>query len=85
MEPRCPLCGAKSTWVRFPDLVHNARPDLRNRFPDDCHFCKEEERLHWKDWEQGIDVTQDGGTPTNANVEVPGANSAVYFPGRRIA
>jgi len=66
MEPRCPLCGAASTWVG------EDKTELwRKQIPDDCHFCKEEDYIHWKDWEQGIDVTQFGGGPLNANVETP--------------
>jgi hypothetical protein len=85
MEPRCPLCGAGSTWVRFGDEVHNRPHELRNRFPDDCSSCKNEDRIHWKQWEEGIDVTQFGGKPFNANTEVPGDSSSPHFEGVRIA
>lgn len=60
MEPRCPLCGAKSTWIYFKNRIH-----LNQRFPADCQFCKTEEAVHWRNWEQGIDVTQYGGHPSN--------------------
>ena len=64
-EPRCPLCGAKSSWLRLEGMPF----ELTNTIPTDCHFCKEEERIHWKQWEEGIDITMYGGTPMNADVE----------------
>ena len=57
MGPKCPLCGAVSSWRQFP----SDRTDLRTRFPEECHFCKEEDAMHWRNWEQGVDVTQFGG------------------------
>jgi len=54
--------------VNFLGMPHR----LRSTIPDDCHFCKAEEGMHWKDWIQGIDVTEFGGEPRNALVEVPG-------------
>lgn len=56
MKPRCPLCGASTTWKYW----HN-RPNLNNKIPDECRFCKAEEGMHEKNWIQGIDVTQFGG------------------------
>lgn len=67
-DPRCPLCGARSTWMYFYGMPYH----LKHTIPDDCHFCRAEESMHWKDWEQGIDVTQFAGTPRSANVETPG-------------
>ena len=56
-EPLCPLCGARSTWVRFRDRTHDERPDLRRRFPAECSSCRNEDRIHWKRWWQGIDMS----------------------------
>lgn len=56
MEALCPLCGAKSNWRGQPDTEL-----WRKRIPDDCHFCKAEDGLHWQVWWQGIDVTEAGG------------------------
>ena len=52
--PKCPLCGAYSTWIYFPGM----RPELHGTIPDDCHFCKTEEEFHRREWEEGIDVTE---------------------------
>ena len=43
--------------MQFP----SDRLDLRTRFPDDCHFCKAEEEIRWRQWWQGPDITEAGG------------------------
>ena len=37
------------------------RPDLNSLIPDDCHFCQQEEEIHWRQWQDGIDIAQFGG------------------------
>lgn len=59
MVPRCPLCGATTTWYEPPGMPHSKRSTI----PDECQVCKEEDRVHWKQWDEGIDVTQFGGGP----------------------
>lgn len=56
MEPKCPLCGARSSW-RGKDNTEL----WRKRIPDQCHFCKEEKDVHWQQFYEGPDVTQFGG------------------------
>jgi hypothetical protein len=80
-EPLCPLCGARSTWVRFRDRTHDERPDLRRRFPAECSSCRNEDRIHWKRWWQGIDVSTYGGTYISAS----GNGKLQQHVGERIA
>lgn len=84
-EPKCPLCGAKSTWVRFPDADQSRRPDLRNRFPEDCKYCRQEDHVHWQQWEEGIDVTQFGGKSFDARVAIPGGKPNPHRKGVKLA
>jgi len=52
--PRCPLCGARSTWINFPEV---AGLDLSNfKVPDECWRCKhDEDRRDWQ-WIKGPDM-----------------------------
>ena len=56
MEPKCPLCGAK-TGVR---LLEKENGDWL-QIPDECHFCKQEDWVHQQNEHQGVDATQFGG------------------------
>jgi len=53
--PLCPVCGALSSWRAFPN---NGR--YNSQVPDECHYCKREEEVHWRQWWQGIAMTEEG-------------------------
>ena len=59
-SPKCPLCGATSTRVGF--AVGDQNELIHLGFADDCHFCKQEEEIHWRQWWQGPDITEAGGS-----------------------
>ena len=54
VNPKCPLCGAKSSWVTVPvdgfgDTFHTGEPDK-------CFKCREDEKRWEKDWIDGPDI-----------------------------
>jgi len=58
-RPRCPLCGARSRWLYFAELPRH----LHNTIPDECHWCRWEALVHWRNQARGIDVVEYGGGP----------------------
>jgi hypothetical protein len=43
---------------------------MHSTIPDECKWGKAEDGMHWKDWEQGIDVTQTGNGPLTAMADI---------------
>ena len=58
--PKCPLCGATSTWMSFPDQEH-IRVN-RNEYPDKCSRCKADEGRWERDSIVGPDMVDGYGS-----------------------
>ena len=51
--PKCPYCGARSTWLWIRPFIYELR-----RCVDICHTCKMDE-LRWeREWIKGPDVVE---------------------------
>jgi len=52
--PKCPLCGARSTWINFPE---SKRYDSNKmKVPDKCSRCKADEGRWERDHLMGPDM-----------------------------
>jgi len=55
--PKCPICGATSTWINFPESKNYYKP----KYPDKCSRCKADEGRWEKEHQLGIDVVDQAG------------------------